>query len=97
MHKDGGPHIFFIDFYNVVLTNFREYLNHSFLLWYNAPNVIFYSEGPKVMPYGREIIERMIKILFEIHESYIIEIYKKEVWTPICDAIITIFLKMLCF
>ncbi len=62
---------------------------NSFLLWYNAPNVIFYSEGPKVMPYGREIIERMVKILSEIGENYIIEIYKKDMWTPIGDASIT--------
>lgn len=62
---------------------------NSFLLWYNTPEVIFYSEGPKVMPYGREVIERMINVLSEIGECYLIEVFKEHTWTPIGDASIT--------
>ncbi|MCL5102147.1 MAG: hypothetical protein M1544_02220, partial [Candidatus Marsarchaeota archaeon] len=45
-----------------------------FLEWYSNPDVLFYSEGPRAMPYGPDVIERMNKALSEIGEAYIIEI-----------------------
>ena len=61
-----------------------------FLEWYSNPDLLFYSEGPKVMtPYGPDVIERMVKSLSEIGECYIIEISEFGAWKPLGDASIT--------
>ncbi len=62
----------------------------GFLLeWYTNPDVLFYSEGPKTLPYGPDVIERMNKSLSEIGEAYVIEVKENESWKPIGDASIT--------
>ena len=68
--------------------NLKDDMN-SFLAWYGSPEVIHYSEGPNVKPYGKDVIERMFKVLSEIGEYYIIEIREEESWKPIGDAGIT--------
>ncbi len=60
-----------------------------FLEWYTNPDVLFYSEGPKTMPYGPDVIERMNKALSEIGEAYVIEVKESGSWKPIGDASIT--------
>ncbi|MCL4372424.1 GNAT family N-acetyltransferase [Candidatus Marsarchaeota archaeon] len=68
--------------------NLKEDMGY-FLEWYANPDVLFYSEGPKAMPYGPEVIERMNKELSEIGEAYVIEINENGSWKPIGDASIT--------
>ncbi|MEM0154286.1 MAG: GNAT family protein [Methanothrix sp.] len=60
-----------------------------FLEWYTNPDVLFYSEGPKALPYGPDMIESMNKSLSEIGEAYVIEINENGSWKPIGDASIT--------
>lgn len=61
----------------------------SFLEWYTNPDVLFYSEGPKTLPYGPDVIKRMQQKLSELGEAYIIEILENGKWKAIGDASIT--------
>ena len=68
--------------------NLKEDMS-SFLAWYSSPDVIYYSEGPNVKPYGKNVIKRMFKVLSEIGEYYVIEIREDGAWKSIGDASIT--------
>lgn len=61
----------------------------SFLEWYTNPDVLFYSEGPKAMPYDSDVIHRMCAKLSELGEAYIIEVEENGTWKAIGDASIT--------
>ena len=56
------------------------------VVWYQDPEVLYYSEGKDVAPYDYKIVEKMYNTLASTGELYIIEIFVNNKWLPIGDA-----------
>lgn len=53
--------------------------------WYSDPDVLFFSEGPGVLPFDRTRIENMYRWLSTRGQVFIIEVLDGQ-WLPVGDA-----------
>jgi RimJ/RimL family protein N-acetyltransferase len=56
------------------------------LKWYQDPEVIHFSEGPNVEPYGLETVQGMYEYLNSIGKLMIIEVFEDGEWVSIGDV-----------